>query len=190
MRARMAEPDTPTMSSFSPSFFMGGFECSTHRRNDGKRLDLIASTRHDLLAEQDYEALAAHGIRGARDGARWHLIERVPGHYDWSPVLPLIRAAKKAGVRVAWDVCHYGHPDHVSPFEPGFDADFSLVDLRTTTTLDETTLLTCHKLVAYTGQILKGCIRATYLRGQPIVEDGAVVAAPGGKLVVPERNHS
>ena len=120
----MAEPDTPAMSrvspSFSPSFFMGGFECSTHRRDDGKRLDLIASTRHDLMAERDYEALAEHGIRGARDGARWHLIERIPGHYDWSPVLPLIRAAKKAGVRVAWDVCHYGHPDHVSPMENGF----------------------------------------------------------------------
>jgi allantoinase len=74
--------------------------------------------------------------------------------------------------------------------EPGFDADFSLVDLRTTTTLDETTLLTRHKLGAYTGRTLKGRVRATYLRGQPIVEDGAVVAAPGGKLVVPERNLS
>ncbi|WP_194152326.1 beta-glucosidase [Muricoccus nepalensis] len=116
-----AMPRAPLRSpSFSPSFFMGGFECSTHRRKDGKRLDLIASTRHDLLAQQDYEALAAHGIRGARDGARWHLIERVPGQYDWSPVLPLIRAAKAAGVRVAWDVCHYGHPDHVSPMEEGF----------------------------------------------------------------------
>ncbi|WP_376096797.1 beta-glucosidase [Roseomonas sp. CCTCC AB2023176] len=103
-----------------PTFFLGGFECSTHRRPDGKRLDLIASTRHDTMAEEDYAALARHGIRGARDGARWHLIERIPGQYDWSPVLPLIRAAKKAGVRVAWDLCHYGHPAHVNPMEDGF----------------------------------------------------------------------
>ncbi|WP_426957525.1 hypothetical protein [Muricoccus radiodurans] len=115
----MASPETGTTRPF-PSFFLGGFECSTHRRPDGKRLDLIASTHHDLLAEEDYAALARHGIRGARDGARWHLIERVPGRYDWSPVIPLMRAAKKAGVRVSWDLCHYGHPDHLNPMEDGF----------------------------------------------------------------------
>ena len=103
-----------------PSFFLGGFECSTHRRPDGRRLDLIAATRHDTMAAEDYAALARHGIRGARDGARWHLIERDPGRYDWSPVLPLVRAAKAAGVRVCWDLCHYGHPDHVDPMAPGF----------------------------------------------------------------------
>ncbi len=32
------------------SFFLGGFECSTQRRADGRRLDLIAATRHDQLA--------------------------------------------------------------------------------------------------------------------------------------------
>jgi hypothetical protein len=32
------------------SFFLGGFECSTHRLRSGKRLDLIRSTRHDELA--------------------------------------------------------------------------------------------------------------------------------------------
>jgi hypothetical protein len=36
--------------SFFPSFFLGGFECSTHRNIAGRRLDLIAGTRHDLLA--------------------------------------------------------------------------------------------------------------------------------------------
>jgi hypothetical protein len=121
-----------------PSFFMGGFECSTHRRPDGRRLDLIASTRHDTMAEEDYAALARHGIRGARDGARWHLIERVPGRYDWSPVLPLIRAAKKAGVRVAWDLCHYGHPDHVDPMRDGFaDALARYADAFARLLLDE-----------------------------------------------------
>jgi hypothetical protein len=52
------------------SFFLGGFECSTHRRRDGLRLDLIAATRHDLLAEEDYRQLAEHGTHAARDGAR------------------------------------------------------------------------------------------------------------------------
>ncbi len=52
------------------SFFLGGFECSSHRRADGRRLDLIAATRHDQLAGQDYRLLAEHGIRAARDGVR------------------------------------------------------------------------------------------------------------------------
>ncbi|MFC3026070.1 beta-glucosidase [Roseomonas sp. CGMCC 1.13459] len=121
----MIEADAPEslavgMSLF-PSFFLGGFECSTHRRSDGRRLDLVASTRHDLLAEEDYAALAAHGLLGARDGARWHLIERNPGEYDWASLLPVVRAAKKAGVRVAWDLCHYGYPDHLHPLRDGFE---------------------------------------------------------------------
>ena len=36
------------------SFFIGGFESSTMRRRDGRRNDLVASTRHDEFAEQDY----------------------------------------------------------------------------------------------------------------------------------------
>lgn len=103
------------------SFFLGGFECSTHRRRDNRRIDVIASTRHDAMALSDYRQLAGFGIRGARDGVRWHLIEPgAPGHYDWLPVLPLIRAARAAGVRVAWDLCHYGWPDGLDIFSSAF----------------------------------------------------------------------
>src|SRR4028118_680518 len=93
------------------SFFLGGFECSTHRRRDGRRLDLIAGTGHDRLAAQDYRQLAEHGIRAARDGVRWHLVEASPGHYDWSAVRPLLRAAEATGTQAVWDLCHYGWPD-------------------------------------------------------------------------------
>ena len=71
--------------------------------------------------------------------------------------------------------------------EIGFDADFSLVDLNGTTTLDEMTLLTRYKDGAYSGETLQGRVRATYLRGQAVFADGKVVAAPSGKLVTPER---
>jgi hypothetical protein len=40
---------TPTSRLFQ-SWFIGGFECSTHRRRDGRRLDLLASTCHDVNA--------------------------------------------------------------------------------------------------------------------------------------------
>lgn len=73
--------------------------------------------------------------------------------------------------------------------EPGCDADFALVDLGGTTALDAATLHTRHKDGAYLGKTLQGRVRATYLRGQRIVADGAVVAAPSGRLVTPERKH-
>ena len=106
-------------------FFLGGFECSTHRRHDGRRLDLIAATGHDRLAAQDYRRMAAHGIRTVRDGARWHLIETTPGRYDWSSLLPMVRAAREAGVQVVWDLCHYGWPDDIDIWRPAFVERFA-----------------------------------------------------------------
>src|SRR5690606_1686237 len=57
------------------SYFMAGFECSTHRRADGRRLDLVAATAHDRLAAADYRQVRDLGLTTARDGLRWHLIE-------------------------------------------------------------------------------------------------------------------
>lgn len=111
--------------SLFKSFFLGGFECSTHCRSDGKRLDLIASTRHDTLAAHDYFQLREHGILAARDGARWHLIEVSPGRYDWSSVLQLLRAAETAGVQVIWDLCHYGWPDWLDIWSEEFPKRFA-----------------------------------------------------------------
>ena len=65
-----AAPPHPVAAALRPglfrSFFLGGFECSAHRRADGRRHDLLAATRHDALAEQDYRQLVGHGIRAAR----------------------------------------------------------------------------------------------------------------------------
>ncbi|MEP7339879.1 MAG: beta-glucosidase [Acidobacteriota bacterium] len=107
-------------SSLFRSFFLGGFECSTHRNRAGRRLDLIAATRHDEFAQKDYERLRAEGIRAARDGVRWHLIERRPYEYDFSSLLPLIEAARSSGVQVIWDLFHYGWPDDLDIFAPEF----------------------------------------------------------------------
>ena len=112
--ARMFSP-----SLFS-SYFLGGFECSTHRRRDGKRLDVIAQTDHDRMVAQDYAQLRAHRISTVRDGLRWHLIETTPGHYDWSSFLPMLRAARDGGTQVIWDLCHYGWPDDLDIWSPAF----------------------------------------------------------------------
>ena len=93
------------------SFFLGGFECSSHKRLDGTRLDLLSSTGHADHAARDYACLAEHGIRAARDGLRWHLIERTPGRYDWSSLEAQLRAAHATGTQILWDLCHYGLPE-------------------------------------------------------------------------------
>lgn len=102
------------------SFVLGGFECSTHTLRSGKRLDLIRSTRHDELARNDYRLLQRHGIRTARDGLRWHLIERTPHTYDFASATPMFRAAKETGMQVIWDLWHYGWPDDIDIFSSEF----------------------------------------------------------------------
>src|SRR5882762_5302202 len=103
-----------------PSFFAAGFECSTHRRRSGQRLDLIAATAHEKFAHLDYVRLKSQGIRLAREGVRWHLAEPSPGHYDFSSVLSIVRAARATGTQVIWDLCHFGWPDHLDLFKPDF----------------------------------------------------------------------
>jgi beta-glucosidase/6-phospho-beta-glucosidase/beta-galactosidase len=108
------------------SFFMAGFECSSHRRlRDGARLDLIAATGHDRLVRQDYRSCAQHGLLTIRDGLRWHLIEREPGRYDWSSWLPMLEAAAESGVQVMWDLFHYGSPDHLDQGSPEFSLSYA-----------------------------------------------------------------
>src|ERR1041385_1144970 len=103
------------------SFFLGGFECSTHRLATGQRVDEIAFTHHDRFAGEDYRRLIEQGIRTAREGLRWHLIEQRQGKYDWASLLPVLRAAQSARVQVIWDVFHYGWPDDwLDLFEPRF----------------------------------------------------------------------
>jgi hypothetical protein len=109
----------PAAQSFH-SFFLGGFECSTHRRQDGHRLDLLAATRHSRFVVEDYQALARQGISTVRDGLRWHLIEIAPGQYDWSSLTPMLHAARGCGTQVIWDLCHYGWPDDLDIWSPAF----------------------------------------------------------------------
>lgn len=123
------------MEPIFASFFMGGFECSTHLHRSGRRLDLVASTRHDELAEADYRRMIAIGMRTARDGVRWHLAEPSPGRYDFASVVPMVRAARAAGMQVVWDLLHFGWPDHVDPFDADFAARFAAFAARFAETL-------------------------------------------------------
>ena len=107
------------------SFFMGGFECASQRLTCGRRLDLTAATGHDRHVGEDYARLHDVNIRTARDGIRWHLIEPSPFRYDFSSVLPMLRAARATNTQIIWDLCHYGWPDDLDIFSPAFVQRFA-----------------------------------------------------------------
>jgi hypothetical protein len=43
------------------SFFLGGFECSTHVTVEGRRLDIVAVTQHDKL--EHFPSNPVHTLR-------------------------------------------------------------------------------------------------------------------------------
>jgi len=102
------------------SRFIAGFEGSTHRRMDGVRLDLVASTAHDRLARRDYARMRRLGITAARESLRWHLVESERGRYSFEVEAARVEAAAEAGITVVWDLCHFGWPDHVDAFATDF----------------------------------------------------------------------
>lgn len=107
------------------SFFMAGFECSTHITRSGKRLDVVAASAHDKYVLGDYTSLQQQGIYSIREGLRWHIIEKAGGRYDFTSVLPMLHAANHTGIEVIWDLCHYGWPDDLDIFKPEFVKRFA-----------------------------------------------------------------
>lgn len=102
------------------SYFMAGFECSTHHRRSGRRLDMVAATEHDKFALLDYARIKSRGMRTAREGIRWHLVEQRPGRYDFASVRPILQAAEATDTQVIWDLCHFGWPDDIDILKPEF----------------------------------------------------------------------
>ena len=100
------------------SFIQAGFECSTHKLKNGRRLDLVSSTCHDRFVARDYRSLLNLRIRTVREGLRWHLIEPEPAVRDFSSALPMVRAAQECGIQIIWDLFHFGWPDHLDVFSP------------------------------------------------------------------------
>jgi beta-glucosidase/6-phospho-beta-glucosidase/beta-galactosidase len=106
------------------SFWMAGFESACHINSQGHRLDLISATQHDQLVDEDYRRLAGMGILTAREGMRWHLIDR-GRRMDFSTVLPMVVAAERHGIQVLWNLCHYGWPEDVNLLTSGFVERFA-----------------------------------------------------------------
>ena len=71
--------------------------------------------------------------------------------------------------------------------EPGFDADFALVDLKQTFAVAKEDLLYRHPQSPYVGRALTGRVVRTILRGRTIFKDGKITATGGGKLIKPSK---
>ncbi|MBF6611539.1 MAG: cupin domain-containing protein [Chloroflexi bacterium] len=106
------------------SFFLGGFECSTHLTLEGHRLDMIAATQHDLLAQEDYRLCRAAGINAIRESARWPIADR-RGALHLGSVRKLARLGREEGMIQIWDLMHYGYPDDLDPFSTEFVTRFA-----------------------------------------------------------------
>ncbi len=106
------------------SLFLGGFECSTHLTVEGHRLDMIATTQHDIQAQGDYELCRGLGFCAVRESARWHLIDR-GGKLDLDGVRQLARLGRESGLIQIWDLMHYGYPDDLDPFSLEFCERFA-----------------------------------------------------------------
>lgn len=121
------------MPALFGSFFLAGFECSTGVNRHGEWFDQVAATQHDQFLDLDYELLRAVGIRGAREGVRWPLVDGGGGRYDFSTLLPIAEAAQRHGIDVIYDLFHYGYPaglDLLSAEFPRRFADYAYATTR------------------------------------------------------------
>jgi beta-glucosidase/6-phospho-beta-glucosidase/beta-galactosidase len=107
-----------------PSFFLAGFECSTHVNRRGERQDMTRLTQHDRFLDDDYARVRAMGIRAIREGVPWYRIDR-KGRFDFRPVAPFVEAGQRHGLTQIWDLFHYGFPSYLDPFEADFVPRFA-----------------------------------------------------------------
>ncbi|WP_293896318.1 hypothetical protein [Flavobacterium sp.] len=106
------------------TFFMGGYECADQINRSGERINLLKETQHDVRVTEDYEAIAAIGIKTVREGICWSNVEKNPYNYDFSEVQNRIAVADNLGIQQIWDLIHFGYPDDIYPTHPQFSQRF------------------------------------------------------------------
>ncbi len=70
----------------------------------------------------------------------------------------------------------------------GYDADLAVWNPEATFQVDAPMLHHRHKLTPYAGQMLRGVVEATFLRGRKIYENGSFVSGPLGAMILRGRN--
>ncbi|HYP29625.1 MAG TPA: glycoside hydrolase [Blastocatellia bacterium] len=106
------------------SFFLAGFECATGYNVHRQRIDQVSATQHDRLADEDYGLLRQAGILGAREAIRWPLVDQ-GGRYDFSTVRPFVEAGRKHGIKIIYDLFHFGYPEGIDLLSDEFPERFA-----------------------------------------------------------------
>ena len=106
------------------SFFMAGFECATGYNRHGEWIDQVHATQHDRFVREDFRLLRDVGIRTAREGVRWPLVDS-GGSYDFSSLDPVLDAARELDIELVLDLFHFGYPDGVDIFGADFAERFA-----------------------------------------------------------------
>lgn len=109
------------------SYWMAGYECTDQLNAFGNRVDLLTTTGHLPMIDQDYQDLAQFDIKTVREGIRWSQVEKQPYQYNWETVGHMISRGKALGIQQLWDICHFGFPDDLTPLHPMFARRFAAV---------------------------------------------------------------
>ena len=107
------------------SFWMAGYECSDQLNCFGDRVDLLETSGHLKLIDEDYQNLETYNIKTVREGIRWSFVEKLPYQYDWSTVILMFQKARKHNIQQVWDICHFGFAADLTPLHPKFSHRFA-----------------------------------------------------------------
>jgi dihydroorotase len=70
----------------------------------------------------------------------------------------------------------------------GADADFNLIDVHVESVIDARRFHSRHPISPYDGWKTTGAVRASYLRGSLIAENGRAIGDPTGSFVTSSRH--
>lgn len=84
--------------------YFSGFE-STHIFGSGT--DVLNTTNHTGLVEEDIALVAAGNLNLMRYSAPWHSIEREPGVYDWAWLDTALNRFRELGIEIILDPLHH-----------------------------------------------------------------------------------
>ncbi|WP_108658333.1 dihydroorotase [Acuticoccus kandeliae] len=142
------------------------------------------------IFDGDVDTVATdHVHRGiaAKEGGIWKASPGCPGMETLLPVmlsegfhargLPLERIASLLSERPA-ELMGLSRKGRIAP---GMDADFVIVDLDAERVMTRDKVVSSAGYSLYEGRTLKGAVRDTYVRGEAVVKDGALVAESAGR---------
>jgi beta-glucosidase/6-phospho-beta-glucosidase/beta-galactosidase len=94
-----------------------------------RRVDEMEKCGHYTRWRDDFESVAALGIKHLRYGPPYYRVHLGPGQYDWSFTDDAFNTLRAMGIHVIADLCHFGVPDWLENFQnpdfPRYFAEFA-----------------------------------------------------------------